>query len=69
MHACSAFITQNINCEYMLHHLDEAVLTSTHNLYFGSKIRNIGLHPVHPILLSKSRVWRGRGKYYMDMLS
>ena len=34
----------------------EAVLTSTHNLCFGAKIRKIG-KPMHtPVLLSKSRV-------------
>ena len=41
---------QNIDC------LAEAVLTSTHNLCFGAKIRKIGL-PLHtPVLLYKSGV-------------
>ena len=35
----SYFFFQNMDCVYML----EAVLTSTHNLCFGSKIRKIGI--------------------------
>ena len=46
---------QNIDCGYKLE-LTEAVLTSTHNLCFRAKIRNIGI-PLHtPILLYKSGV-------------
>ena len=44
---------QNIDCGYTLEppHLAEAVLTSTHNLCFGAKIRKIGI-PLHtPVLL------------------
>ena len=46
--------TQNIDCGYTL---KPAVLTSTHNLCFGAKIRKkIGM-PVHtPVLLYKSGV-------------
>ena len=37
-------------------HLGEAVLTCTHNLCFGAKIRKIGI-PLHtPVLLYKSGV-------------
>ena len=39
--------------------LDEGVLTSTHNLCFEAKIRNIGI-PLHtPVLLHKSGVQGG----------
>ena len=39
----------------------EAVLTSTHNLCFGAKIRKIGI-PLHtPVLLLKSGVCGGGG--------
>ena len=42
-------------------------LASTHNLYFGAKIRKIGI-PLHiPVLLYKSRVQGGI--HYMDMFS
>ena len=34
---------QNIDCGYTLEPPSEAVLTSTHNLCFGSKIRKIGI--------------------------
>ena len=45
------FFAQNIDCE--------AVLTSTHNLCFGAKIRKIGI-PLHtPVLLYKSGVQGG----------
>ena len=44
---------QNIDCGYTS---DEAVLTSTHNLCFGAKIRKIGI-PLHtPVFLYKSGV-------------
>ena len=53
---------QNIDCGYTLESPrrggsnDEAVLTSTHNLCFGAKIRKIGL-PLHtPVLLNKRGV-------------
>ena len=52
------FFAQNIDC---------GVLTSTHNLCFGAKIRKIGL-PLHtPVLLYKSRVLGGI--YFTDMFS
>ena len=44
---------QNIDCGYTLEppRLNEAVLTSTHNLCFGAKIRKIGI-PLHtPVFL------------------
>ena len=45
----------------------KAVLTSTHNLCFGAKIRKIGI-PLHtPVLLYKSKVQGG--KYYTEMFS
>ena len=44
---------QNIDCGYTFEpRLAEAVLTSTHNLYFGAKIRKIGIHlHCYPVLL------------------
>ena len=33
-------LPQNIDCGYTLERLGEAVLTSTHNLCFGAKVRN-----------------------------
>ena len=44
---------QNIDCGYTL---GEAVLTSTHNLCFGAKIRKIGIPLQTPVLLYKSGV-------------
>ena len=44
---------QNIDCGYPL---EEAVLTSTHNLCFGAKIRKIGIHLQIPVFLYKSGV-------------
>ena len=47
--------------------LAEAVLTSTHNLYFGTKIRKkIRISRHTPVLLYKS--WVG-GTHFTDMLS
>ena len=43
------------------------VLTSTHNLCFGAKIRKIGILLHTPVLLYKSGVQGGMD--YMDMLS
>ena len=45
----------------------EAVLTSTHNLCFGAKIRKIGTPLQTPIFLYKSGVQGGI--HYMDMFS
>ena len=55
---------QNIDCVCTY---TEAVLTSTHNLCFGAKIRKIGI-PLHtPVLLFKSGV---QGvKNYTEMFS
>ena len=39
---------QNIDCWYTLDPLVEAVLTSAHNLCFGSKIRKIGIPHLNP---------------------
>ena len=56
------FLLQNIDLP------PEAVLTSTHNLCFGAKIRKIGI-PVHtPVLLYKSGV-QGGNLHYTDMFS
>ena len=55
------FLLQNIDCGYSLEppRLAEALLTSTHNLCFGAKIRKIGI-PLHtPVLLYKSGVQGG----------
>ena len=51
---------QNIDCGYTLEPpRREAVLTSTHNLCFGAKIRKIGILPHTPVLLYKSGVQGG----------
>ena len=44
----------------------KAVLTSTHNLCFGAKIRKIGIRLQTPVLVYKSGV---QGLYYTDMIS
>ena len=54
-------VAQNKDCGYTLEPppLAEAVLTSTHNLCFGAKIRKIG-KPLHtPVLLYKIGVQHG----------
>ena len=63
---------QNIDCGYSLepprHRLAEAVLTSTHNLCFGSKIRKIGKPLQTPVFfLCKSGVYVGI--HFTDMFS
>ena len=47
---CDIFpiFAQNIYCGYMLRRLIEAVLTSTHNLCFGAKMRKKMCIPVNP---------------------
>ena len=52
---------QNIDCGCTLepNRLDEAVLTSTHNLCFVAKIRKIGIPLQTPVLLYKSGVEGG----------
>ena len=40
--------TLNLDCGYMLGRFQEAVLTSTHNLSFGSEIREIDIYPCKP---------------------
>ena len=47
--------------------IPEAVLTSTHNLCFGAKIRKIGILLHTPVLLYKSGVQGGT--LHMDMFS
>ena len=47
--------------------LIEAILTSTHNLCFGAKIREVGISLHTPVLLYKSGV-QGR-IHYMDLFS
>ena len=47
---------QNIDCGYTLDGLAEAVLTSTHKLCFGAKIRKIGIPLQTPLLLYISGV-------------
>ena len=61
------FFAQNIDCGYTLDRLDGAVLTSTHNLCFGAKIRKIGIPLQTPVLLYKSGVQGG--EHYTDMFS
>ena len=63
---------QNIDCGYKLEPprrggTAEAVLTSTHNLCFGAKIRKIGIPLLTPVLLCKSGVQGGI--HYTDMFS
>ena len=50
---------KNIDCGYTLDMLDEAVLTSTHNLCFGSKIKKIDKPLQTPVFLHKSGVYGG----------
>ena len=61
---------QNIDCGYTLEpprRGSSNVLTSTHNLCFGAKIRKIGI-PLHtPVLLYKSGVQGAI--HYKDMFS
>ena len=54
-------LAQNIDCGYTLEppRRGEAVLTSTHNLCFGAKIRKIGIPLLTPVLLYKSGVYGG----------
>ena len=47
---------QNIDCGYTF---EEAVLTSTHNLCFGAKMRKIGIPLQTPVFLYKSGVQGG----------
>ena len=54
---------QNIDCGY----LAEAVLTSSQNLCFGSKIRKIGIPLQTPVFLYKSGVQGGI--HFTDMFS
>ena len=62
---------QNIDCGYTLEPPRrggaEAVLTSTHNLCFGAKIRKIGIPLYNPVLLYKGGVYGGI--HYTDMFS
>ena len=58
---------QNIDCGYTLEHLAEAVLTSTHNLCFGAKIRKIGIPLQTPVFPYKSGVQGGI--LFMDIFS
>ena len=58
---------QNIDCVYTLDRLGEAVLTSTHNLCFRSKIRKLGLFLQTPSFLYKRGVSGGihfTGKFF-----
>ena len=50
---------QNIDCGYMLEPPHEAVLTSTHNLCFGPKIRKIGIPQHTPSLTIQKCGLRG----------
>ena len=57
------FAAQIIDCGYTA----EAVVTSTHNLCFGAKIRKIGIPLQTPVLLYKSGVQGGI--LFTDMFS
>ena len=52
---------------FLIFALAEAVLTSTHNLCFGAKIRKIGIPLRTPVLLYKNGVQGGI--YITDMFS
>ena len=59
------FYAQNIDCGYTLEPpLTEAVLSSTHNLCFGSKLRKIGI----PLFYFINVGFKG-GTYCMDLLA
>ena len=51
------------------HNMDEAVLTSTHNLCFGAKIRKIGIPLQTPGLLYKSGEFIARTCFPDDICS
>ena len=59
---------QNIDCGCTLEppRRGEAVLTSTHNLCFGAKIRKIGIPLQTPVLLYKSGVYIARTSFPDD---
>ena len=44
---------QNIDCGYRLKRLNDAVITSAHNLCFGLKIRKMGIPLYTPVLYTK----------------
>ena len=58
--AClKVFIPKVVSCAFRvlsISSIKEAVLTSTHNLCFGAKIRKIGIPLQTPVLLYKSGV-------------
>ena len=60
---CTEIFFSCKNCKFS----GEAVLTSTHNLCFGAKIRKIGIPLQTPVLLYKSGVQGGI--HYTDMFS
>ena len=60
-------LAQNIHCGSALGPPRLAVLTSIHNVCFGSKIRKLGIPLQTPSFLCKSGV-KG-GIHFMDMLS
>ena len=53
-------IAQNIDCGNTL------ILTSTHNLCFGAKIRKIGIHLQTPFSLFKRRYFCGGSLCFMS---
>ena len=57
---------QNIDCGTRLNRLDEAVLTSTHNLCFWAEIRKI-MYTLTPVLLYISGIYWGQN--YIGMFS
>ena len=61
------FLIQNMICGYSPEPPREAVLTSTQNVCFGSKLRTIGIPQYTPIMLYKSGVYVGI--HFMDMFS
>ena len=64
MQGCTLILIILITKTRRCRKLGEAVLTNTHNLCFGPKIRKIGI-PLHtPVLLYKSG-FRGRGGGYI----
>ena len=61
-------LLKTYNCGYTLEPLTEAVLTSTHNVRFGSEIRKLGIPLQTPVFfLNKSEVCGGI--HFTDMFS
>ena len=57
---------QNIDCGYFLELLDEAVLTSTHTLWFWAEIRKLMSTPVNPSGVSGGQNYIGMFSWWIS---